>query len=539
MRNRIFTITVLFLAALAADGRSFSEIRSIGVSGKEVALTGMLEGVIVSDWRSTNMETGENISDCIVNIGASLQTAYIQNEEGSLGFRLKFRSIYGNRLERGSRVTVNLDGCRLLREDDPERYTILGVSPESVTVTATDVALPSRRKHISELTDEDVYTSVTLEGLEFRKKEGGYINVNEKTVQITSLNEGLSHPDVPGYKSAQENADAWPTLMRDDRGQTIYMLINSTCEWRRNNMGVPKGVGGVTGIIVHDGLYRYGNDLGRYCIRPVDEAGFEIEREPSTSYGVVCAWEWDFNKYAELDFVNAGKVRFPRPGQVRDDSINAETGKGLLWTDTGASLTLDDEYDARHSFDGWKPARMTGSRSYAALRLDCKCGDWYGQPNGGRLSETNGLYVKTSLEGVQTEALQFNFSFIASREHSRNAEHFPVDWKVSWSTDGKTFTDCRQDIILRPVAFHNVQHGKRPAIVHTGCAAGFLEFSIPLPLELIGKEIVIRICPASDRTATVPETFDGPCCEGKAGDVLDKDTIIRFGDLSITYLKNN
>ena len=100
-----------------------------------------------------------------------------------------------------------------------------------------------------------------------------------------------------------------------------------------------------------------------------------------------------------------------------------------------------------------------------------------------------------------------------------------------------TFTDCRSDILLRPIAFHNVQHGSRPAIVHNGCAAGFLEFSIPLPLELLGKDVIIKVSPASKRTATLPETYDGPCCEGKATDVCDKDVIIRFGDISITYLK--
>ena len=531
MKNRLLVIMALLCIAFNADAASFSQVRSLGVSGKKVQLEGTLEGIVVSDWRSTNTETGENISDCIVNVGASLQTVYIQNEEGTLGFRVKFKSIYGNRLERGNKVSINLNGCSLLKEDNPQRYTILGLDPDSVTVISGENPIPSKKRHIADLTDDDVYTYVTLKGIEFRKKEGGYINVNEKAVQISSLNQGLSHPDKPGFKSAQENADAWPALMRDERGNTIYMIVNSTCEWRRNNMGVPKGVGEVSGVLVHDRIYRYGNNLGRYCIRPMDVEGFDIPKEEGSSYGVVCAWEWDFNKYAELDFVNAGKVRFPRVGQIKDDSIKAEFGSGLLWTDTGASLTLDDEYDARHSFDGWKPARMTGSRSYAALRMDCKCGDWF------RKSASAGVYVKTSLEGVQTDALNFNFSFIASREHSKWAEHFPVDWKVSWSVDGVNFTDCRSDILLRPIVFHNVQHGKGPVIVHNGCAAGFLEFTVPLPLELLGKEVTLKISPSSERTATLPATFDGPCCEGKASDVLDKDMIIRFGDISITYLK--
>ena len=134
MKNRLLAILALLCMAIHLDAASFTEVRSSGVSGKVVPLSGTLEAIVISDWRSTNTETGENISDCIVNVGSSLQTAYIQNEEGTLGFRLKFRSIYGNRLERGSRVSIDLAGCSLLKEDEPERYTILGVAPESVTV---------------------------------------------------------------------------------------------------------------------------------------------------------------------------------------------------------------------------------------------------------------------------------------------------------------------------------------------------------------------------------------------------------------------
>lgn len=539
MKNRLSAILMAFFASVSLNALSFSEIRALGKAGEEVALSGVLEGLVVSDYRWTNTETGENIDACIVNLGASLQTAYIQNEDGSLGFRVKFRSIYGNRLERGQKVSLALDGCRLLKETDPERYTILGLVPESVTVLSDGNPLPRKERHVGELKDEDVYTAVTLLGLEFRKKEGGYINVNERHVQITSLNEGLSHPDVPGYRSALENADAWPALLRDDRGDWIYMLVNSTCLWRRNNMGVPQGVGAVTGVIVHDRLYRYGNDLGTYCLRPMDISDFEIPRQSATSYETVCAWNWDFNRHAELDFEKKGKVRFPRPGEVVGERIVAETGSGFIWTDSGASLSLDDEFNARHSFDGWKPARMTGSRSNSALRLDCTCGDWYRWNGSGRIEGYNGIYLQTSLKDIETNSLTFNFSIVASREHSRWAEQFPVDWKVSYSTDGENFVDCQEEILLRPIAFNNVVHGKRPAVIHNGCAVGFLEFCIPLPLSLLGKEVTLRLSPRSNRTATVPETFDGPCCEGKAEDVRDADNIIRIGDISITCLKKN
>ena len=94
MKNRLSAILMAFFASVSLNALSFSEIRALGKAGEEVALSGVLEGLVVSDYRWTNTETGENIDACIVNLGASLQTAYIQNEDGSLGFRVKFRSIY-------------------------------------------------------------------------------------------------------------------------------------------------------------------------------------------------------------------------------------------------------------------------------------------------------------------------------------------------------------------------------------------------------------------------------------------------------------
>ena len=68
-----------FFASVSLNALSFSEIRALGKAGEEVALSGVLEGLVVSDYRWTNTETGENIDACIVNLGASLQTASRQN----------------------------------------------------------------------------------------------------------------------------------------------------------------------------------------------------------------------------------------------------------------------------------------------------------------------------------------------------------------------------------------------------------------------------------------------------------------------------
>ena len=469
----------------------------------------------MSDASSSNMATGVNLESDLVDLGESLRTVYIVTEDGSKGYKVRLTSPYGNNLKRGDKVRVDLDNPEI----------------SSVEVISRGNEFPYKKKHISELTSDDYYTLVALQGVEFRKKEGGYLNVDERYVQNTRLNEMLALEGLDGFRPAHEFVDTWAIMLVDDQGSNIYCLINSTCEWRRNTMGVPKGVGEVLGIIVPGELSRYGSPMGEFAIRPAFESDFMIPKSETTSYGVVCAWNYDFNKYGELDCVKGGKIRFPRKGQVVGDEIRAEFGDGLLWTDTGASITFDKETNARHSHDGWKNDRNTGSRSYSALRLDCKSGDWYRTR-----TEYNGLYVKASLKDLNARSLHFNFSFIASVDNSQYAEKFPVDWQVSYSTDGENFTPLADIITLRPNCFINIRQGKNPVVVHKGCVPGFTEHRVNLPLELLGKDVIIKLSPCSSRTANLPETFDGPCCEGSIRDDSDAEMILRFGDISLTYI---
>lgn len=474
-----------------------------------------IEGIVISDGSSSNTATGVNLAADLVDLGESLRTVYIVSDDGQKGYKVRLTSPYGNHLKRGDKVRVDLDNPTI----------------SDIEIISRGNEVPLKRKHISELTPDDYYTLVALQGVEFRKKEGGYLNIDERYVQKTHLNDMLALEGLDGYVPAREFVDTWAIMLVDDHGSDIYCMINSTCSWRRNTMGVPKGVGEVVGVVVPGELSRYGSPLGDFAIRPMFQSDFMIPREEASSYEVICAWNYDFNMYAEFDCVQSGKVRFPRKGHVVGDKIRAEIGEGLLWTDTGASITFDKETNARHSNDGWKTDRNTGSRSNSSIRLDCKSGDWFRSSK-----DYNGLYVQASLNGVQAKSLQFSFSFIASMDDSRYAEKFPVDWKVSYSTDGQQYTDLPDLITLRPNCFTDIRRDKKPTVVHTGCAPGFTEHRVELPLELIGKDVIIKLSPCSTRTASLPESFDGPCFEGNIQDDMDADMILRFGDISITYI---
>ena len=536
MNRKLIISAVLSIVCFSASAYTFEELRAKGAS-KPVSLTGSIEGVVVSDWRSDNVDINPNIDHNVVNTGENLRTAYIQSRDGRYGLRVKFQKIYGNRLAKGDVVRLNLDGCVLVKENDPERYTVSGLAQSAVEVIETGVKVAPKVKKISALTPEDIYTYVRLEGVEFPKKIGGYINVIENSVQKSDINREVWQPEKTGWLPSQCAADCWARLVMDSDGNQLYMLVNSTCGWRRNNMGVPQGTGSISGIVVHADLPRYGASIGEYSIRPLDVSDIDIAKKYSSAYKTVVAWEYDYNRYAQIDFENNGSKRFLQPNTIKNDRVKAETGEGFVWTDSGAWITLDEEYDARHSFDGWKPARMMGARSYAALRFDVKASKWFKFDPSGKVIGYNGVYLETSTSGVNGR-LFFDFSFVASRDHSRTSVDFPVEWKVAYSEDGVNFTELPDVYILRPIVTTNIQNGNQRNIkMHSEMAMGFSEYSVELPGNLCGKEkLIVRIAPCSNKTAVMPQKWNESSTTGQASRNMEAESVIRFGTLAVKYL---
>jgi len=122
-------------------------------------------------------------------------------------------------------------------------------------------AIPVKQRRISELTDDDVYTFVSLENTEFLFKEGSYANVYE--------NYSLSS-DVNASQTGNNNRmDGWASLLMDDAGNSIYAPVNMLCLWRRSGQGVPQG--GVV-ILAQKGRPGGGHALvvtGHFRVHPV------------------------------------------------------------------------------------------------------------------------------------------------------------------------------------------------------------------------------------------------------------------------------
>ena len=121
-------VVLCFAATAGVRAESFEALRA-QVAGRTVRLAPgvQIEALVVSDYRSPNMELNPNISYDKVDLGENLRTAYVESPDGRYGFRLRFAGIYENRLERGDRVRLDLGGCSLTGDADPERYTVDGL----------------------------------------------------------------------------------------------------------------------------------------------------------------------------------------------------------------------------------------------------------------------------------------------------------------------------------------------------------------------------------------------------------------------------
>ena len=154
--------------------------------------------------------------------------------------------------------------------DNPAlHYTIKGLQKKMIAsnVKASEAEIVRKEKYFKDLTDEDIYTYVTLKDVEFPVRKGSICPINE------------------GYSAAgnSDRISKFPLLVRDINGDSFYMYTNTVCMYRNDGTRVPQGSGKLSGVIVHERFSRFewknGMDLldmeedpqlgniGRYQIR--------------------------------------------------------------------------------------------------------------------------------------------------------------------------------------------------------------------------------------------------------------------------------
>ena len=249
-----------------ADLKSFYED---GVINEDI----LVEGIVVSNTPGGNAGENEQKTTSSIDYSGSKSTVYLEAYDGSCGVMLLTATPEDNIFNRYDHVTVRIKGTELEKNEEPTRFCVKGVASSMIVsqTAGSKSDVPVKLKAFKDLTDDDIFTYVTLKDVEFPLRKGAIMPINE------------------GYSIASNvnRISKYPRLLRDKDGNSFYMYTNSVCLYRNDGTRLPYGSGNVSGVIVHERYSRFtwkqGADLldidmdlelgniGRYQIRHQDK----------------------------------------------------------------------------------------------------------------------------------------------------------------------------------------------------------------------------------------------------------------------------
>lgn len=471
----------------------FAKLRTYPLD-EELTAREFIDGYVVSDNTSANVCLNPQTKQFKFDLNESKRTMMFESLDGKYGFAIKYKKLAQNTLPRYSKVRISLKGLTLSKNNDPEYYTITGMTEDHVASVEepNPDAVPMKRKNVSELTDADIYTLVSLKDMEVVFKDGSYTNCTDGYSILSDFN-------TAGGKSPRW--DVAPLLLTDKYGQTISMLTNSMAPWRRDGEGVAQGSGDFKGIIVAETLIRYG-DRGRYQIRPMVKSDIALTDAPFSK--TIVEWNWN---------------------DAKEDLI-PEIGEGNI---SGVSVKLSSDYNALI------PANDPASRTKPAANnvggkgvVNNQCGDLYS------LTEWKvgaSFDVDFSTKGISGSNLQIGFVWGKGKGGNTNIE-VPSHWKLLYSVDdGETFKEFVPMVKNRPIVWWT----NTPVDV----TPGYTDHMFQLPQECFGKEKVIVRFQVADNVCDIDpksnSTNWATALSTEQGTFTTSKNPIRFGSLTVRY----
>lgn len=472
----------------------------------------ILSGLIVSDCSSKNMEMNPNTAFNTVDTTPSDVTAYMESEDGRYGVKLVFKNASDNTLKQLDRVNLYLNGCTILKEENPERYTISGVVASGLQILEPAGTMPIKSRKISELTDDDIHTFVEIPETEFLDKDGCYSNVYDSFTLKSDFN--------TTSVSTKMNSDCWPAMLISSEGRSIYAIVNMMCPWRRTGGGVPQGIGTLKGIVVHNVHPRYG-DMGRYQIRVVDQKGYAQKSTTGSSFSIYAKWDGSKHKY---NFTNYGSF-FPYsttsggmdsvvPSEDFDKSTGAHNGELSFENKMGEAMSGTKAIRPCRSYSAKKMSTNGGQLDSRGLSIQCDIAGWYNWDDKGSASSFNGIVADFSTADMSGKRVFLAFGFCCGGNDNIAFKNFPAHWCVEYSTDGgnnytivnsidgeKPYVHLRSFPFGGPVTIEG-----RVYYPSYSTGMGYTEHFFEFPSDITGKENVkVRIRPYDDVVTVIPE----------------------------------
>ena len=222
---------------------TFEEFRTTYALNKVIDDYVLIEGIVVSNKANHNAGENTQITTSTIDYTISDRTVYLETYDGKSGIALLTTTADDNVFQQYDHVQLLIQGAKGMCVENPDRYELHNVTKAMVTsrVAGSASDVPVKEKYMSQLTDDDFYTYVTLKDVEFPVRKGA----------ITPINEGYA------IGTGAHRLSKYPLLVRDINGDDMYMYTNTNCKYRSDGTRLPYGSGKISGVIVHERFSRF------------------------------------------------------------------------------------------------------------------------------------------------------------------------------------------------------------------------------------------------------------------------------------------
>ncbi len=456
---------------------SFPDVRLW--AGEKITTDLFIEGYVISEAGNQNMGDNIQTTPTLIDYTKTDKTAYIQSADGRYGFRIETSSANDNIFKRYSKVQLLLKGASVEMTSNPNAYTILGVTSSQVMSQeqGTVSNLPVKEKYIRDLTDDDIYTFVTLKDTEFPIRKGSFTPVNEGYTPLFNAH----------------RISKYPLLMRDKMGGSMFMFTNLKTADRRDGAMLPYGSGKISGIIVTEKFTRfeyqdatfeddYGN-IGKYQLRYVNKADIKLATNFESGFSALLT-EYQYpniiSGVAYPTTGNNGRISTSAPiniaatsdytylGPVGSGNLgnNNQYGNGVLLGNSKQNTTASTNTD--------------GKGGTAQSGLNSVCTWWNYEKNRGEA-----WIIEVSTQGINTDQLSLQFTALNWASAGVGSPRY---WKVEWSEHGN------MDSTWDKITTYTVPDAPNFSNTLLHQLPGYKNINVALPLSMLGKsKVFIRL----------------------------------------------
>lgn len=505
---------------------TFQSLFAIASEENKVDITSdlLLSGRVINDNSEGNGAENLNISADLQDLDRASRVVYVQNDDASAGVLVEFNTASDNTTRRFDGIVLNLKGMTLTKypatDKEPLRYELTGAGVDNIFETkgGSVYDLPVKEKRISQLSDSDLYTYVTLTDCEIPFRKGPFVPVDLRY-------------DVVMNK--------YPMPLRDIDGGNTYLLSNTSCAWARDGKGLPEGSGNVSGVVVHEKCDNFAWDnqeasrklaagldpvyitgvgtISRYQIRPIVRREIDIKENFEDGFSDMLMeiryvnkthdalvknvddnWSlystWPQTPYPMLESEVSGVMRRIRNGKQeafglwRDWSHLGPVEGGRITDPAGGNGVEDYDGNSAH----WSVYSLV---NVSGLIIDENGSGWYTT----KWNDDQYIKVEFSTEGLIAANFPLSVSFGAINGLGESVGA-PRYWQLEWSVDNTKWTKFAE----YTVPDFPIVYKKRP----WQCPGyKMMTFNLPENPSLLGTKVYVRLKAANTQAGTM-ESYD-------------------------------